>query len=121
MNVKRNMQYFVVMMLISTSVGAVMPASGLSSQRSVATQPAGAPIERGGTITDIDLAKRLVSVDGVNYAFSPDATPMTYRDSETVTSASRLKQGMKIEFVSRKGVGPMEEITSIQIVSNPPK
>lgn len=92
------------------------PAGGSPDPSSPQAAPSGL-VERGGTITSIDLKKRHVVVDGVAYALVP-ATKIHV--SAPGSSASNvLRQGHQIRFTTlrSKGAG-LEEVTQIWVTGH---
>lgn len=111
-----------MLVLFSVSAVAITPVSkGHEPKSQPISSMTNGFIERGGSVTAIDMTKRIIGVDRTNYSFSPTTTPITYRESGRAASAENLRQGTRVEFVTRMQSAQPEEIVSIQIVSNPPK
>ncbi len=67
--------------------------------------PAATPkiIERGGTITEVDFAKKTLTVDGITYNLpASQAVIHPPRGSKTNATSNELKAGMMIRFTTSK-------------------
>jgi hypothetical protein len=102
-----------------------------SLQPSVAVQPHGqsrssptgagtaSVVERGGTVTAIDHAKKIIIVDGVSYAFSARPVKVHSPSSQTPQDVTALKAGMQIRFSSFKGFGSgLDQVREIWVTSD---
>lgn len=121
-NYKLRVFAMAVLISICAPALAIMPGSKTGAPKSQSSAFAADPlIERGGSVSAVNLAKGIVSVDQKDYPFLPGTTPISYRDSGRVASANDLRQGTKIEFSTKLRLDKTEQIESIQIVSNPSK
>lgn len=59
-------------------------------------------VERGGTVNAIDLAKKTMVVDGVNYAIAATPAKIHALSSKPLEPAFELKAGMQIRFSTFK-------------------
>lgn len=71
-------------------------------------------IERGGMITSTQVERRTIAVDLKEYPLAGDVKLMS-RSGKPVKTQD-LTQGTLIEFVTKRGLGGVEEIKMIEVV-----
>lgn len=82
--------------------------------KSPAQAPAVEFIERGGMITSTQLERRIIAVDLKEYSLASDIA-LTSRSGKPV-KLQELAQGTTIEFKTKRGLGGVEEIKTIEVV-----
>ncbi|MDD5395529.1 MAG: hypothetical protein PHE17_21100 [Thiothrix sp.] len=93
--------YFAVLLL-------ALPQSAWSvrvkENGTVARQAADTPstIERGGTITAVDLANQTLAVDGVTYLLFAASVKVNSEDPSIMGNPLMLRKGMRIRFNTNK-------------------
>lgn len=71
-------------------------------------------IERGGTITSTQVERGVIAVDLKEYPLASDVA-ISSRSGKAVKMQD-LSQGTTIEFVTKRGLGGVEEIKTIEVV-----
>ena len=110
-----------LVIFILAFLAATQPAHALTIANqppSVVAPPNSATIvERGGTVTAIDLRKKTLTVDGVKYGLPSKSVPFHLEASKGIESTSELQTGMMIRFnTSRSSASPSDQIEEIWVV-----
>lgn len=103
-------------------IASLQPSLAMQPRGQSRPSPTGAGtasiVERGGTVTAIDQAKKIIVVDGVSYAFSATPVKVHSPSSKTPQNVMQLKAGMQIRFSSFKGFGSgLDQVREIWVTS----
>jgi hypothetical protein len=92
-----------VLLVLAQAAPAIQPAGGVAPPRPgpIASEP----IERGGTIEGVDLARQAILVDGVVYTIPRGSVRIHFAPNRISTTLADLKRGMQIRFTSQKDFG----------------
>lgn len=115
-------------MSVSAAVLVALSQPVLAMKAIDATAPTQAPpakaniVERGGTITGVDLANKTISVDGVKYALPAQPVNIQTRpDSKSNDKTADLKPGMQIRFnTSGEKFSAPQQVVDIWITRRTP-
>lgn len=111
-----------VLLTLQQPVWAVIPSANGSIRDTPLTNTSGT-IERGGTITAMDLRSKTITVDGVTYTILATSLKVYSADPLVAGTPLNLQKNMRIRFNTVKEiVGGYERVSEIWITnpsSNP--